>query len=843
MRSSRLQLFRRFMHEDPNAPFPEKCSNLKGKFRGKGQFRSSQLEAIAFLDANIGKNLEEWLNVKNATAALSVMSFFEVDHPYKAEIAHWLNSKMGTLTVQEKLDCGGVLVNADYSKYCDTVVGNIVNPLVRHAVPGMTLGELAIFCKIMQRCGNSVSSEAWTTVATQVQRKLTSDVGLGELVRFFSGFARRIPDSAVTLAILRSLIENGKSLKAFDYATVVASAGRLHISSPLPLDLFSKLAAQASEYDAYLNARDIATVLATIMRVRASYKVTPENITELWKVDNTIQVMLHSLNKTVIRFMNPNDERYWSSETDIVALIFAFESSGAKFPELFKAFNTFVRTNARKMEARNLALSLGILRRTGYLDEELARILSDRAGAVMDDFNAPELSHIVFTFMAVRGDFPQWMDRAKSRISSLLTPETPLHARLNIRASFPGDAGVISNVDLTEISLRQLHDVLKAPNIDAELRADAEKQLAANIPKLIAPSCAEIEALLEIANTNFCGLADAVKEVAVKILERDNWPVDVGALASLFDASQKEQYAKKAVASAAAYCESPTQFVSFAETMLNTFPENIDVREWVSKGATELVKPRSGIFLPPILALMELVTKYKMEMSNEWYTALLYGPISENATRLSVPLTATVLDFIKVLGVPSTHTEPVNFLLQQACERARTAEELLPVFVAAAKLKCVPLDEGWVAKLLELPALSADDRAILTAAEKAPSSVKSLSRQEHSQKEADAPKKSMVSGANSGSASVDAMSASLEEDMDSQGSSVKETQTTERKEAKTKRSTKSTAKESAKTAKKTPVKKVAKKVVAPKTAAKKKATSTKQTKASKKPSKKVTKRK
>ena len=762
MRSSRFALFRRF-EIDVNAPFSEKCVFLKNKFRGKGQFRQSQNEAMQFLDANVGANLQAWITTKNAIAALSVMSFFEIEHPYKAEIAHWLNGQMGTLSVQEKLDCGGVLVGADHSKYVDTVVANIINPLVRHGVPGMSISELSIFCKIMQRCGNSCPTEAWSTVATHVQRKLTSDVGFAELVRFFSGFARRIPDSPVTLAVLRTLTENASSLKAFDYSTVVASAGRLHITNPLPLELFSKLASFASDFGPQLNARDIGTILATIMRVRMSYKTTQSNVSDLWKVDNTIQVVLQSLSRLVVRFMDADDERAWSSENDIVALVFAYESSGAQFPEVFRAFGEFVTSRIRRMEARNIALSLGILRRTGYLSDELAQLLSERCGTVMDDFGAPELSHVVFTFLAVRGEHPIWIDRAKSRISALMTPDTPVHARLNIRAAFPGDTALVSNVDLTQISLRQLHDVLRASNIDAELRAEAEAQFTTAIAALEAPTCAEVEVLLDIGRNNLYGLGPTVTDVARRILSRDQWPVDVAALAALVDASERPKIAQKAVDSASTYATSTTQFISFARTLLNTFPESLVVREWIVLGANEIVKPRSGTFLTSALEVVDIIMTNNIEVGNEWYTAMLYGPVSENASRLTTTSTVRVLEMIQRLGVPSAHGEPVGFMLQQACERAKNAAELLPVFEAAAKLQCSALDEGWLSRILDLPDLTAEQRELLTSAQKAPSSLRSLTRQDMSAK-AEAPKKVFVSGANSGGASVDAMSDSFDMD-------------------------------------------------------------------------------
>ena len=690
MRSSCRLLFSRGFGRpsDDKLAFTDLCMGLKNRFRGKGQSKQAQEVAGEFITKNIPADINSgtFMNFKNACAALSVLSFFELDHPAKADLGAWISSRIASMSPEEKVEAGTALLQADLVKYKDAVRGSVVAPLSTNC-DNLSMGQLSLLVKIMQRCGGEIPTDLWKPVAATVYRNIQQCHGTSDVTRFFSGFARSIPSEGVTVGMFRYLLEHIEELKPYDYSTFLASSARMHQTNPLKLEDVRILASRAAEHGTALNCRDLGTVLSNIMRIRASYKPTTENVQSLWAVDDAIQIVLQSLKNLPLKFMDSHDEQAWSSETDIVALIFAFESSGGKFDEIFDAFNTFVRNRVKTIEGRNLALSLGILRRTKHLDDELAKALSDRVAEVMDDFIITELSHVVFTYRAVRGEHPSWIDRARMIISSLVKPTTPSHALLNIRVSFPGESALVANVNLDEISFRQMVDVLRAPNVDAELREEVLKAARVQLEKIVAPSNAEVEALVEIGKSDFCGLGSLAKDAAERVLGMPYWPLDVVALTSLCnDEGKLSLYAEKALETATKACTSCHRFIAYAGTLLQYFPKNEDIREWVVNGTERLI----GVDVPiqAYLPLFDVLNKSGVDMSAQWYTGFVTGPLSE-AVRYGIG-PKSMAKFIKQIGkAPNKYefTEPVNIMIDIATEKAKGPKEAAQVYAAAAMLK------------------------------------------------------------------------------------------------------------------------------------------------------------
>eukprot|EP00758_Cryptobia_borreli_P011633 Tbor_TRINITY_DN5679_c1_g3::TRINITY_DN5679_c1_g3_i1::g.8736::m.8736 len=718
MRARKL-LLQRWGARSKDEDFVSQCQGMKNRFRGRGQFVSSKEAAAKFIEGHIPKDIHEggWINAKYACAALAFFSFFEIEHDGKAAIGNWLSTRLFTMSPEEKLDAGIALLQADQSRYRDSVRNSCIIPLSQNA-SALSPHNLGSLVKLMQRCGSDLSNTIWEDIGRAVSKIPMDEVPAITWIRIFSGFSRHIPEAEITKRIMETLIQalEARQLQPFDYSTFLASVARMHAHSPLDVKIFKILAVHAAEYGPHLNCRDLGTTLSNIMRIRSGFKTT--EIQYLFEIDDAIQTVLYSLKSLPMKYMDANDSEAWSSETDIVALIFAFESSGSRFDELFDAFNIYVHNRVATIEGRNLALSLGILRRSKHLDDALAKSLSDRVAEVIDDFQLTELSHVVFTYLAVRGEQPSWIDRARTRMASLLQESTPSHARLNIRVSFPGESALVSNVDLSTISFRQMFDVLKAPNVTKDLHDDVREAFKKTLQEIVAPNSAEIEVIMEVGTTDFCGLGSTAKEVASKILSQNQWPLDMVALSCLCSPSEQAEHPDKALKIATVTCNTTNRFVACCGTLLQHFPKNENVREWAIKGANRILELNAQIQV--YITMFKIFNEHKIELGNTWYQTWVFGPLSSQCKTLGVTQLGFFLEQIRIATPdPHAYREAVTFMLALATEAAKSPEQLAPIFITVAKIGGIPLSGEGTSKILEkVTTLSVDERALLEKTEK-----------------------------------------------------------------------------------------------------------------------------
>ena len=218
-------------------------------------------------------------------------------------------------------------------------------------------------------------------------------------------------------------------------------------------------------------------------------------------------------------------------------------------------------------------------------------------------------------------------------------------------------------------------------------RFPSAKAAQLQLEKIVAPSNAEVEALVEIGKSDFCGLGELAKTASERVLGMPYWPLDVVALTSLCtDEKKLSMYAEKALETATKACPSCHRFIAYAGTLLQYFPKNEDIREWVVNGTERLISV--DVPIQAYLPLFDVLNKSGVDMSAQWYTGFVTGPLSE-AVRYGIGPKSMAKFIRQIAKAPNRFefAEPVNIMVDIATEKAKGPKEAAQVYAAAAMLK------------------------------------------------------------------------------------------------------------------------------------------------------------
>jgi hypothetical protein len=649
---------------DGNGPvtdFSRRAAHLKRRLRGRAQYAFAREEAQRFLDAEVPKtDLNTWMDSgSNAIALSQLLQFFEIQP--EASVASLLLSKLirqaedGTLDIGTRVYAARSLLQLrpeeNYERVFQVIAKVLqhilsappppqdTSPLqrsndgARHATPNGTseaCDVLAQCAKILQRCGRRVpptlSDELARAIMMELQRIDQGNLWSHQqsLLRFYSWMVRAERPEANQ--VLYALVEYTGDFATMEFATLALACVRHNQLVPLPLELVERLTRTAVRYSANINGMAAANILGSLARIL--HTVTPNvngvTTTDLYRVRDYYSALLEDNSERVIHFMDPSDRLYWESAEDISNIAFAFELGGhVRYRRVFEAYGAYVQHNGQAFEPPQLALATGILRRAQLLTPQLAAKLSERIEVVLGELRLAELSHICATFAVLPTSKPSWWDEAKAVALRLYEPDAGGLVRLNLAIAFPDEPNLVGTVDYTQITSKQLVDVLPITLGSAQFEGPVVSALCS---RLAAPDERFTSDDLRLVLS--CGrpaLLQAAQAHLNRAFAEPQWNTDtLFSLPLVCDPHHPERNlqtvsAAKALAAAKAASVAPLQFVSLADLLLTTFGDSdAAIRQFVLAGGDDLIKPER-VIIKAVVRYLAAVRRYpSLTLSTEW---------------------------------------------------------------------------------------------------------------------------------------------------------------------------------------------------------------------------------
>ncbi|KAG8347948.1 hypothetical protein TRVL_01218 [Trypanosoma vivax] len=619
--------------------FAHKAAALKRRHRGKGQYEFARREAEQFLEREVPQGgTSMWIEQgTNAVALAQLLSFFEIEPDSSLE-ALITNKLLRTLEESSHDGITRLLAAIALTQRGDQHVERIfaaVDRVLRET--GLNAGSGGVpsvdgldawniiehAAKVLQRGAKHAPSSLGESLAQvamiQLQRTMTTDMPRlqASLLRVYSWLVRF---GKVTEAnhFLLALVDHTGEFHSFDFSTLMSSCLRHHQLCPFPLQLLFRLARTGLTYSTLASGRDVANIVGTVAKIVGSLETGKNGVTQgdVCELGGRLNMLLEEYESRVLRFLDTNDKLYWNHCDDVTSIVFAYEMGGRlRYRHVFVAYQGYVAHQVTRFEPQQLAMAAGILRRSNLLTQELAVRLGERIESVLGDFSLTEISHVCATFAPMS---PPWMGEAKAVAARLLVPECSSYTKLLLGMAFPDDDTLHAQVNVSEISGKQLVDALSlmhGTKFDGLIVAELTTRLHAARERFSADDIHFVQATgrpeLQAACVAFLSSRFAEPQWTSDTLY--SLPLAVAIVPHARDAA-------KALSVVKSISVSPEQFVSLAELLVGVFGTESDegINAFVVNGGLDLLSAER-IQLRTVLRYMEAVRPIqKMFPNAEW---------------------------------------------------------------------------------------------------------------------------------------------------------------------------------------------------------------------------------
>lgn len=640
--------------------FARRASQFKKRMRGKSQYAFGREEAQRFLDAEVPKaDLSAWMSAgNNAIALAQLLQFFEIQP--EASVASLLLSQLHRHTedvsinpyfrLQAALCLLSIRPEENYERVFQ-VVGQVLQQLQRTPAPlpditatqqdedarkatlrsvGALWDLLAVCAKILQRCGKrappTMNDDLAKTIMIHIQSTTPSILGQLQhtLLRIYAWMVRaERPESNQVLYIL---VQHTGEFARDNFATLTLACVRHNQLVPLPIELVERLTRAAFQYCTNVNAKEASNILASLAKLlqTLSPNVNGVTTTDLNRIQDYYSALLEDYSARIVRFMKPGDVLYWSNAEDVSSIVFAFELGGhMRHRSVFEAYAAYVQHCVEAFEPPQLALATGILRRAQLLTPPLAARLSERIEVVLGELRLAELSHICATFAVLPMPRPTWWEEAKAVALRLYVPDASGVVRLNLAIAFPDEPNLVDTVDYSQITSKQLVDVLPITLGSAQFEEPVVSTLCT---RLAAPGERFTSDDLRLVLS--CGrpaLLQAAQEHLRRAFAQPQWNTDtLYSLPLVCDPHHPERNQEmfsvaKALAAAQAASIGALQFVSLVELLMTSFGDSdAAIRQYVQVGGDDLVRA-AKVPMTAVVRYLSVVRRYpSIVLSTEW---------------------------------------------------------------------------------------------------------------------------------------------------------------------------------------------------------------------------------
>lgn len=721
--------------------FVRRASQIKRRFRGKGQYAYAREEAQRFLDAEVPKTkLHDWIDEgTNAVALSQILRFFEVQP--EASLLSLLLGKLIKLAEGSAVDAGTRLEAAlalvatrpdeNYERAIHTIsevmqqvyATQSSNGTGEHFSPRQRWVIYGKCSKLLQRCGKhappSLTEQIAQSIVAHLQTVSPQDLPneQSELIRIYAWLVRA--ERPEMNQVLYLLVEHSGEFKSFDFATLLNSCGRHHQIMPLPVELVQRLARTGLCYSTNSSGREAASVLGTVAKILSTLEVGRNDVgvRDISKLQDHFNALLEEYQPRVLRFLSPADVIHWDAAEDICAIVFAYELGGRmRYHRMFTAFGQYVETSVQCFEPPQLALATGILRRAGLLTPELASRLSERIEVVLGELRLAELSHICATYAVLPPPRPSWWMEARVVAMRLFNPNASGAVRINLALAFPDQPDLLATVDYSLITTRQLVDLLPITIGSPQWE---EPVLGALCLRLRTPSERfspdDLRLLLQ------CGrevVGKAAQEYLRNAMAQPEWSTDIlYCLPLVWDAAQAESmksfYAAKALAAAQAASVSPEQFVSLVELLTSLFGDNdAGIHAFVRNGGEDLLQAQD-VSIQAVLRYLATVRRFPTMVPTPQWLHLFLEKKGMYLKRLKPELLEDLLISLRSIYEDVARTPELQSLLSTIVEQPYSTLAGATEQTARITVLLVYLQKG-----ISLPLLHSQQPTVMTVLQK-----------------------------------------------------------------------------------------------------------------------------
>ena len=684
--------------------FRAQLIDLKKKYRGASLYKEAQEDAKS-LYHTIPQDVQGWLDEENATAAVNGLGFFEISIPKEKEIVQWTRSHLPEFqSVKNQILASIGLTQVATAEDRDEVIqylkGTVV-PLLQAQLPMMALEDFEAAVKLFHRC--KVDEDAvWADVCSQVMLR-DEDISKDPVgaVRLFTVLARFASTNPVTKGLADKLVAQVDGMASYDYASFVSAvekmAKNLELATILPA-LLQRLTRGA------FSARDLAIAFASSVRMLNSLR---EDGVAVELSAAQLSACFERVKHRTKRHMNPEDTLYWRVPRDIISIAFAYESCNRlEHKDLFVAFKAYIAPRLADLSAREIAMTLGILRRVALLDNDLINAAIPLVKKDVGTFTDDELSHIALCLRDTDLRSTLQTEAAKRKID-----DGP--AKANLYASFGSETHAMK---VSIIGSRQLVDLMclssPAPAASKSLRDEVQKRLEADtIPDLD---------LLFLATAAPQDMKTMVNSAVSKRMQRPSWLPTTMELLRVAPKSDVEQIIPRAVECAKENATSATQFVHMAEVLLGTAPHHPAVLEFIKNGRNALVNGGARDLASMVAFLRLLPDHPQCTPGADWFDFFLYQPFSAKFHQVSFDTLQVVFRALALLEKPlaETFTEALALMGQRAIKQGSASDGVM-ILKLVAGFSC-GVDLESLAAEIDASALSPDEIKYIRTLRKAP---------------------------------------------------------------------------------------------------------------------------
>jgi hypothetical protein len=645
-------------------PFRFQMVELKRHARGVAQRPQNLAFAKTILERCIphtASDLKEWLTEDNAATALNGCTFFELPIPHQQAISTWaLDNAASFKTPFNMASTAMSLLQLHHDD--DSIVERISTELVpplREQLSELRGDTFHSTVKLFQRL-HIEDEDLWNSVCTEIKKR-ENQIARNDstAIRLFSCVARHAPANDVTRELFGFLVSRVGEFKSYDFTTFLSGAerwGRLSLQDALPL------LRRQGERTQFNNARDLGVCFPACVRISHAFTADKTlSDADALVLAQHLHFIFDACEAHVQRCMDPSQvDHYWSKPSDIISALYAYDSSNRSPPGLLTAFATYAKSLLDTMTGRDVAMSLGVLRRTGYLTEQFLTAATPAIERALADemITIEEASHIALSLVAVA---PASNSKLLAQVEKYIQahwksandedasviygghPHSEVFATLNVVAALKPNKLYSVPADLSEVAVRQLVDV-RSHGVQKEGKAAADKEL---VQRIQARSLRDSD--LALVATHAQKPDDPLRRPAQaavnEALDRPNWgPYHLELLASS-NKLDKTEYAARAIQLGRDLAVSPQQLIHVIENLGKVFSDRPELAALVKDGAAQL--SRTSLRYSLLLARQLSQLKTPIALDAEFYRTMIQLPTSRGARRIPVPELTAALELAR----------------------------------------------------------------------------------------------------------------------------------------------------------------------------------------------------